>query len=273
MEIKKSLEGNNILREKLKSSTPFIATKMGAVEQNLISIYLSSKNFSSLRGMASINAGITPADDNTLNFFCEEYSQSLKNSDMVGLMGLPNEIDIIKHFNPNVVLSELRYLEPFYFENPWSEVLENQKVLVIHPFQQSIISQFNKREILFENKKVLPNFELLTIKAEQTNGGGKPNNLHFIKSLELMKEKIDKKNFDVAIIGCGAYGLLLSSYIKNLGKKSVHIGGGLQILFGIKGKRWDVHPEISQLYNESWVRPLDIEKTINFNSVEGGTYW
>lgn len=273
MEIKKSFEGNNILKEKLNSSEPFIATKMGAVEQNLISVYISSKNFSSHRSMASVNAGITPADDETLNFFCEQYTESLKNSDMIGLMGLPNEIKIIQQFNPNVTLSELRYLEPFYFENPWSEVLQNKKVLIIHPFEKSIISQYSKKELLFENKKILPNFELLTIKAEQTNGGGKSNSLHFIESLELMKDKINEKKFDIALIGCGAYGLLLANHIKNLGKTSIHIGGGLQILFGIKGKRWDVHPEISRLYNEHWVRPLDDEKTINYNSVEGGTYW
>jgi hypothetical protein len=58
-----------------------------------------------------------------------------------------------------------------------------------------------------------------------------------------------------------------------MGKQAIHIGGGLQILFGIKGKRWDVHPEISAMYNDYWARPMDNEKTINFQSIEGGTYW
>ncbi|WP_274095727.1 hypothetical protein [Riemerella anatipestifer] len=37
-------------------------------------------------------------------------------------------------------------------------------------------------------------------------------------ALEDMKNKIDLVDFDVAIIGCGAYGLPLASYIKNKGK-------------------------------------------------------
>ena len=273
MEIKKSFEGNEILKKGLLSDHPFIATKMGAVEQNLISVFMSHKNFSQVRAMASINAGITPPDDDTLMFFCEQYIEAIKNCDMMGMMGLNNEMNIIKTFNPNTICSELRYLEPFYFDSPWSQLLENKKVLVIHPFEKSIKNQYSKRQLLFSNEKTLPNFELTTIKAEQTNGGGKPNNFSFIESLNLMKEKINKVDFDIALVGCGAYGLLLANHIKNLGKKSVHIGGGLQILFGIKGRRWDVHPEISLLYNEHWVRPLDEEKTINYNSVEGGTYW
>ena len=63
------------------------------------------------------------------------------------------------------------------------------------------------------------------------------------------------------------------SDVKKLNKQAIHIGGGLQILFGIKGRRWDVHPEISQLYNDSWVRPSNNEKTLNIDVVEGGTYW
>jgi hypothetical protein len=88
-----------------------------------------------------------------------------------------------------------------------------------------------------------------------------------------MMEKINNIDFDVALIGCGAYGLILSNHVKKLNKQAIHIGGGLQILFGIKGRRWDVHPEISQLYNNSWVRPSNNEKTLNIDVVEGGTYW
>lgn len=273
MEIKSSSEGNNLLKEKIISQEPFLATKMGAVEQNLIFAFMSNKNYSHLRSMASINAGITPPDDYTINFFCENYIRSLMNSDFMGLMGLPNELKIVKTFCPECTLSELRFLEPFYFDNPWSESLINKKVLIIHPFEKSITNQYNKREFIFKNKSVLPHFELLTIRAEQTNGGGKENNLFFEDSLNLMKNKIDQLDFDISILGCGAYGLLLANYIKNKGKQAIHIGGGLQILFGIKGKRWDNHPEISRLFNDHWIRPSDDEKTINYNSVEGGTYW
>ena len=48
-------------------------------------------------------------------------------------------------------------------------------------------------------------------------------------------------------------------------------GGALQLLFGIRGKRWDDHPIISKLYNDAWVRP---EETLaHKEKVEGGSYW
>ena len=144
---------------------------MGAVEHNLVSVFMSHKNFSQVRAMASINAGITPPDDNTLMFFCEQYIEAIKNCDMMGMMGLNNEMNIIKTFNPNTICSELRYLEPFYFDSPWSQLLENKKVLVIHPFEKSIKNQYSKKQLLFSNEKTLPNFELTTIKAEQTSEG------------------------------------------------------------------------------------------------------
>jgi hypothetical protein len=264
--------GNKILREKIDSLEPFIATKMGGVEQNIIDCKFRN-DFNPIRMMAQNNAGISPPDDFTLNYFYDLYTKSLSNSDMIGLMGLPNEKTIIEKFSKDSIVSELRYLEPFYFEDPWSQSLKNKKVLVIHPFENSIINQYKKRDKLFLNTEILPDFELLTIKSEQTNGGGRRGSKNFIESLEVMMKKIDSYNFDISLVGCGAYGLILSNYIKEKKKQVVHIGGGLQILFGIKGKRWDSHPEISKLYNQDWIRPSEDEKTLNINLVEGGTYW
>ena len=61
--------------------------------------------------------------------------------------------------------------------------------------------------------------------------------------------------------------------MKRSGRKAVHLGGATQILFGIKGKRWDAHEVISGLYNEHWVRPSTDETPQRKNVVEGGTYW
>ena len=50
-----------------------------------------------------------------------------------------------------------------------------------------------------------------------------------------MKNQIVKTDFDIAIIGAGAYGFSLAAFIKKIGKKAVHLGGPTQVLFGIKG--------------------------------------
>ena len=46
--------------------------------------------------------------------------------------------------------------------------------------------------------------------------------------------------FDVAIIGCGAYGLPLAVEAKRMGKQAIHMGGATQVLFGIKVNRMHI---------------------------------
>ena len=44
--------------------------------------------------------------------------------------------------------------------------------------------------------------------------------------------------FDAALLGCGAYGLPLAAHVVSRGASAVYVGGGLQLLFGIQGRRW-----------------------------------
>ena len=81
-------------------------------------------------------------------------------------------------------------------------------------------------------------------------------------------------DFDFATVGCGRFSLLVCDYIKNLGKPSVHLGGGNQLLFGIRGKRWDGSFANSDWYGtKDWIRPMPEEIPQYNNLVEGGCYW
>ena len=84
-----------------------------------------------------------------------------------------------------------------------------------------------------------------------------------------MKEQIDRTDYEIAILGCGAYGLPLAAHVKRQGKKAVHLGGSTQFMFGIIGKRWEGNP----LINENWVRPAPEETPALAVHVEGGCYW
>ena len=164
-------------------------------------------------------------------------------------------------------------LEPYYHKNPWSIVLKNKKVLIIHPFEESIKSQYAKRDFLFINKNILPNFELLTINTNYTSWKNKSIHTDWFEVYEPIKEKINRIDFDIAIIGCGPYGFNLAAHIKRIGKKAVHLGGATQLLFGIKGRRWETHPVISKLFNEYWVYPQASEVPLNYKSMDNGCYW
>jgi hypothetical protein len=184
---------------------------------------------------------------------------------------------ILKNRLKNVYQIPLQDMEPYFHSNPWSEVLEGKKVLVVHPFTESIKSQYQKREQLFADKRVLPKFDLITYKAIQTIGGEKSEFPTWFDALEHMKKDIYKIQFDIAIIGCGAYGFNLAAHIKRLGKKAVHMGGAVQILFGIKGNRWEKLSQFKNIINEHWVKPQLSEIPKSITNVEegdkGGHYW
>lgn len=121
-------------------------------------------------------------------------------------------------------------LEPFRWNNPWTKALKGKKVLIIHPFTQTIEKQYrNNREKLFNNLDVLPEFELKLIRAVQPKSiSTDPYDQYdtWFDAFEFMKSEIRNCDFDVAILGCGAYGMPLASYIYDLGKKAIHLGGG-----------------------------------------------
>ncbi len=174
----------------------------------------------------------------------------------------------------DIYITHLSNLEPFCFENPWTMALKGKKVLVIHPFANSIKSQYENRKLLFDNENILPEFELNVLKAVQTIAYEKDDRFDdWFQALEYMYNEAMKFEFDVAIIGCGAYGFPLAAKLKKEGKVAIHLGGMTQLLFGIKGKRWDNDPVVSKLYNEYWIRPHDSDTPVRANMIEGGCYW
>ena len=57
--------------------------------------------------------------------------------------------------------------------------------------------------------------------------------------LEKLATEVASKEFYLALIGAGAWSLPLGRRIKQMGKCEIHMGGEMQLLFGIKGKRWE----------------------------------
>ncbi|MEL6976477.1 MAG: hypothetical protein AAGL29_13935, partial [Bacteroidota bacterium] len=133
--------------------------------------------------------------------------------------------------------------------------------------------QYEKRLELFADPHVLPEFDLEVITSVQSIAGQKTQFEDWFAALEHMKSEMDHMDYDVAIIGCGAYGMSLGAHAKRKGKQAIHMGGATQILFGIKGSRWDNHPVISKFYNSAWVRPSKNETPEDKDKVEDGCYW
>lgn len=159
-------------------------------------------------------------------------------------------------------------------QTPWTAALEGKKVLVVHPFAKSIEAQYIRRQELFPNRPtVLPRFRLTTIRAVQSIADEQPDFPDWFAALDYMKDQINEVDFDIALLGCGAYGFNLAAHVKRMGKKAVHIGGDLQYLFGIAGNSLRQKPIWGDLHNDAWINPGVNERPKGLEKVENGCYW
>lgn len=267
--------GNQFIREMILSGAPAFVARGGATEMRCIGEYLKNASFSSkISEEISTLSGVFPNDAGMLKGFCELYIAAISEADLISLWGVGAESRVVHNHCKEANFTKLHALEPYYFDQPWSAALAGKKVLVIHPFKKSIESQYKRREELFPRENILPKFKSLEcFKAVQSIAGERTEYASWFEALDYMKREIANREFDVAIIGAGAYGLPLAAYCKEIGKQAIQMSGATQLLFGIKGKRWDNHPVISTFYNEAWVRPDESETPTQKKMVEGGSYW
>lgn len=269
---------SSIIKEELEKDKPSMIARFGSTEikavlypktSRLIQPLIKKRVFTNMQMLS----GFFPSNEKTILQFSEMMYDDMKLIDVLGCWRIEERF-LQKHF-PAAKRVELRALEPYLQEDPWSAVLEGKKVLVIHPFNGTIEKQYNtNRENLFADQRVLPQFKSFeTIQAVQTVAGGDSIFPDWFAALDFMKSEIDKKDFDIAIIGCGAYGFPLAAHVKRIGKKAVHLGGPTQMLFGIKGKRWMDNAVFATIINDYFVLPSDKDKIKNAAKVEEGCYW
>ena len=161
-------------------------------------------------------------------------------------------------------------------DKAWMQKLAGKKVLVVTAFANTVEEQYKKRKEIFPNG-FLPEFELKTFQSVWfDNDAGKDERFStWFDALDYMIAEIDKIDYDIALLGCGAFGTPILSHMKRQGKQAIYVGGILQLMFGIRGSRWD-DPSYSAyhyLFNEHWVYPGADNKPQNAENLENGCYW
>lgn len=214
-----------------------------------------------------VQSGFYPINQESTERFVGLSLQSAGKLDLLGSW-VAGENQLLDYC-PGAAITPLSNLSPFGDKPRWTDALRGKKVLVIHPFVDSIEKQFDRRALLFEDSDFLPNFELRTLRAVQSLGTPPSQFPTWFDGLEFMLRQALKIEFDIALIGAGAYGLPLGAMLKKHGKSSLVLGGLVQLLFGIKGRRWDQ----SGLYNQHWVRPMSHERPDGFRGADNGAYW
>lgn len=292
---------SDIIYDMLTSPKPCMIARYGATELACLRNYHGIKNgfpnlWKYIKGEADdwvwnnrgtkkmcLWSGFFPCTPENLSRFGELMIQDSKEVDLLGSW-LPEENIMMKVWKKDIKLVNLIGLEPWTSTNPWTRALKDKKVLVVHPFAELIISQYKNKNLLFKNTKTLPEFKLSTIKAIQSLGGEDHRFEDWFQALNYMKSEMDKIDYEICLIGCGAYGFPLAAHAKRMGKKAIHLGGALQLLFGIKGKRWE-DPNyakrwnlphnlyIDMLKNHYWITPDERYRPKCSSKVENNCYW
>lgn len=277
-------ESNKFIINLLQKNEPFIISRMSDNVSKLTVLYLNgilSSKHSQIISNAELYDGIYNITK-TVPTYAKIYDNCLKNS--VGLACFPTlcnqcqDYFINKYYLPKLYN---RILEPFYciLEDikPWSHYLLGKKVLIINPFVESMKQQLENNFTMFkDNALFLEEQEFIFYKSFQCLAGNKPHSNWFETYIQMCKD-IKNLDFDIALLGCGGYGLPLCNFIKSkLNKSAIYVGGGLQLLFGVMGQRWVNFPMWTKIIKDNnckFIRPSGDEMTNNKEIVEGGCYW
>jgi hypothetical protein len=286
-----------LLRERLEQHThPIAIGRHGATELRVLLFYTSMRLYGTpypnyLVYQMEHEAGLFPATPEMIDKWAHEYLSSLKMFDLY-VTGWVTDIaeqesGLMNAYAPDTIRGlPLRVLEPYYVNRDiqWSNGLQNKHVAVVSSFANTMEKQLRNKECIWGDihNNILPS----SAKWSFVKTGYCPKLAGnrdeckwppFIKTWEdavdYIVNEVKNTGAEIALIGCGSLGVLISSRLKKLGISSVVMGAAIQVIFGIKGNRWETHDIIGKLWNSAWIYPSESEIPEYANRFEGACYW
>jgi len=296
---------NDRIDNLFKTSNNFSVVRIGNTEGYVLQC-LSKKRQPVNEFLAYLfyTAGVFPVD---YDFLQNEYArlnfEAMHNADLLGFLDISKEIiqdaEFVDSFkNSKFFFEDIYALDPGFLKsnnivnvqpsNPWTLNLKGKKVLVVSAFKETILKQWEKRyNIWGKDTDVLLPFNLVDVVQSPFNplvdqklyssNRNYFNIRTWVDATNAITKLMDSYNYDVALISAAAYSPVLANHAKQTGKIGLTVCGALQLFFGIKGPRWEqgALKEWSNLYNDYWTYPLDIDLPSNkqiFESLESA-YW
>jgi hypothetical protein len=193
--------------------------------------------------------GVFPAKPNFYLEFNKFYIQHVRNINCLGICYRPWELEIIRHYKLNNKLIYYPHQQTDVTSSSTPDTcylphFRDKKLLLVCPFAGILMERATKE--VFEgvwskagNKKW---FYPDAIDAlEFPYGFAEETHKSYSSVIDLFKyitTEIEKRDFDIALIGAGGLAIPLASHVKNMGKIGIDLGGHLQVLFGVLGKRY-----------------------------------
>jgi hypothetical protein len=234
-----------------------------------------------------INAGVFPYQYIFIKDWLQAYKDASMSADVMAVAWhaplARAEWSLLDRINPNATRIPLRSIEPYYCRptHHWTRALAGQRVCVVSSFADLMEGQLESIQ------KVWPQCDTIVPKTASWSfvrsfycpkvAKGKcqwPEGVNsWLDAVGLLEQEVMKTGARIVLIGCGGLAMPLAARLKQKGCICIVMGGAIQILFGIKGRRWETHPVISQYFNDDWIFPPDDMIPDGAGTVEGGCYW
>lgn len=284
----------NDLRTAIENNNGFAAGKNGRCEQywNYYEILLNKeKDVDAIRHYEKglefnfmSQTGLFPASPDFVLRFNKFYIEHIRNLDCLGICYYHKELEILRYFQVKSKL--IHYIDqepdrssPNNDNNCYLQYFENKKILLICPFANFLKERATKE--IFEgvwSKTGKRWFYPKEVDAvEFPYGFAKETQDRFSTAINLYNyiiAEIEKKDFDVALIAAAGLAIPIASHVKNMGKIGIDLGGHLQVLFGVLGKRWREREDYrTQYINEHWMDMPIKYKPKETDVCDSGAYW
>jgi hypothetical protein len=130
-----ALECSDRITQALRAKKPYLVSRLGWMEGYAIGKLLAERTTSlELREKLALHAGVFPPTPEQLECVKDIYLEAMKEVDLLGLIDAPYHGWIIKSHASQAARADLKSLEPYFSEEPWSYELRGLRVLVVHPF-------------------------------------------------------------------------------------------------------------------------------------------
>lgn len=292
-------EGARELVRAVQVGDAYAAGKLGTSELAALYWYITHRQHKIDAGRAAyplhvfrhmvVNAGLYPARPEIIDGWCEHMLHTVLPSMDLMVEWSPtsklHEYYFLEAHAPHSRRTVLRALEPYYEDDVSDRytlaIPDNSNVAIISPFVDTILAQGPRLHQIWCDKplwnpsiRCIPIQTFFTPLVSSLSAQQWPSRLtSWQAACDATVEKVRSVGAKYALVGCGALSLPIVAALKAAGCIAIHTGGATQIMFGIKGRRWDAHSVISKLYNDAWVRPAAHEIPEHASAIENGCYF
>ena len=283
------------LRAALAHRTGLCAAKLGRSEQAML-LYSTLLGRctgprqrialdANVRHHCAVQMGVFPSDPEALLEFAALHARATRELDFLGLVGGELEGDLLaelRHAGRTISITDLEpdRSSPDRGGDCYLPELAGKRLLIVSSIAELLCERANRTT--FEAvwaKTGKPWFTPLQVRPlqfpwtydvdTQRRFGRSQNLLHWIV------ERLDPAGFDVALVAGSSLGVPVAAAIKGMNRAAIALGGALQVLFGVGGRRWWSRPDWQQRYvTPAWISvPPRLVPRVSQWDVEGGAYW